>query len=113
MPTTPRASPLGRQARSILNSVTRPSKSLRPSATMTRERHPLLNHSRRVRACALKRLLARLLGLVCSSAMEAAPLGQWHGQRVMLVILENADYDTARAQPFLAKLARPPAIHMA
>src|SRR5262249_31933254 len=36
----------------------------------------------------------------------AGPGGQPRGQRVMLVILENADYDAARAQPFLAQLAR-------
>jgi len=47
-----------------------------------------------------------LLGLVCSLAASAGPLSQSGVQRVMLVVLENADYNAARAQPFLAKLAR-------
>ena len=47
-----------------------------------------------------------VLGLVCGSTAIAGPVGPPRGQRVMLVILENADYDTARAQPFLAQFAR-------
>jgi hypothetical protein len=36
---------------------------------------------------------------------RANPLGPPRVHHVMLVVLENADYDTARAQPFLATLA--------
>ena len=36
---------------------------------------------------------------------SANPLGPPRVHHVMLVVLENADYDTARAQPFLATLA--------
>ena len=36
---------------------------------------------------------------------SANPLGPPCVHHVMLVVLENADYDTARAQPFLATLA--------
>src|SRR5262249_37962011 len=67
-------------------------------------------HSQRVRASALKKSLMALVGLVCSSATVTAALAQSHGQRVMLVILENADYDTAHNQPFLAMLAREGAV---
>jgi hypothetical protein len=47
-----------------------------------------------------------VLGLVCGPPAIATPLDQMGIQRVMLVVLENADYDAAREQPFLAKLAR-------
>lgn len=56
--------------------------------------------------CARWLVLAGSLGLVCGSATTARPVGPPHPQRVMLVVLENADYDSARGQPFLAKLAR-------
>ncbi len=44
--------------------------------------------------------------LVFGSASIAGLPHPPHRPRVMLVILENADYSTALAQPFLAKLAR-------
>ena len=47
-----------------------------------------------------------VLGLVWGPAAVTTPLAQVGPQRVMLVVLENTDYDAARAQPFLAKLAR-------
>jgi precorrin-6B methylase 1 len=46
-----------------------------------------------------------VLGLVWGPAAITTPLAQVGLQRVMLVVLENADYDAARVQPFLAKLA--------
>jgi phosphoesterase family protein len=49
---------------------------------------------------------AALVGLVWGSGASAGPLGPPRVQHVMLVVLENADYDTARAQPFLTTLAR-------
>jgi len=47
-----------------------------------------------------------VLGLVWGAATVAEPQDRPRVERVMVVVLENADYEVARTQPFLAKLGR-------
>lgn len=49
---------------------------------------------------------APTLALALSVTVAASATGPPHVQRVLIVVLENADYATALVQPFLAQLAR-------